>query len=114
MPKQILLSIFLVFIYFSELSACKIWAIISKHDHSLNIQNQDELFLINNHISFLNVNSKVEIPSARANPCSYTKSVKELTSILKLGFFKAGYIPVGIGIVFPAAIFTGFTIQALR
>ena len=47
MPKQILLSIFLVFIYFSELSACKIWAIISKHNHSLNIQNQVELFLIN-------------------------------------------------------------------
>ena len=47
MPKQILLSIFLVFIYFSELSACKIWAIISKHNHSLNIQNQGELFLIN-------------------------------------------------------------------
>ncbi|MDA9946576.1 class II glutamine amidotransferase, partial [Candidatus Marinimicrobia bacterium] len=31
----------------TELSACKIWAIISKHDRSLNIQSQDELLLIN-------------------------------------------------------------------
>lgn len=47
MPKQIFISIFFVFIYFSELNACKIWAIISKQDRSLNIQSQDELFLIN-------------------------------------------------------------------
>lgn len=47
MPKQIFISIFFVFIYFSELNACKIWAIISKQGRSLNIQSQDELFLIN-------------------------------------------------------------------
>ena len=47
MPKQFFISIFLVLIHFTELSACKIWAIISKHDRSLNIQSQDELLLIN-------------------------------------------------------------------
>ena len=47
MLKQLFISIFFVFIYFSELSACKIWAIISKQDRSLNIQSQDELFLVN-------------------------------------------------------------------
>ena len=47
MLKQLFISIFFVFTYFSELSACKIWAIISKQDRSLNIQSQDELFLVN-------------------------------------------------------------------
>mgnify|MGYP003327857003 CR=1 FL=1 len=47
MLKQLFISIFFVSIYFSELSACKIWAIISKQDRSLNIQSQDELFLVN-------------------------------------------------------------------
>ena len=69
---------------------------------------------IKSHISFLNVYSKTDIPSANANPCSYTKSVYELISILKLGLFNAGYIPVGMGIILPGSNFTGELIQARK
>ena len=47
MPKQFFYINIFGPIHFTQLSACKIWAIISKHDRSLNIQSQDELLLIN-------------------------------------------------------------------
>ena len=46
MFKQVLISISFV-LFYSDLSACKIWAIISKHERSLNALNQVELGLIN-------------------------------------------------------------------
>ena len=51
MLKQVFISMFVVLFYSSELSACKIWAIISKHGWSLNAQGQDELDLINEQLS---------------------------------------------------------------
>ena len=86
----------------------------SLYSVEINIKEARDIEKIINAIDEQITISKKEINNKIHNSFEYTKSVNELTSILKLGFFNAGYIPVGIGIVLPLAIFTGLTIHALR